>query len=190
MKKLIGITGKARAGKDAFAEALIRRGYQRLAFADALKQATALIADEDVGPYHDDIAKEQVIPRFDLTRRAALQSVGSLAREVFGGAVWTSRIIRGWQASGESPAVITDCRFANEAQAIRDAGGIVVRITRPDNVGLTGSAAAHESEQGIPDDLVDVEVTNDGTLGELHHEARKVFDFVAMHSAEQLGMDL
>ena len=63
--------------------------------------------------------------------------------------------------------VVSDVRFSNEALAIRRAGGKVWRVERP-GAGLSGGAAQHVSERGIPDDLVDAEILNDGTIEELH----------------------
>lgn len=52
--------------------------------------------------------------------------------------------------------VITDTRFPNEAQAIKDAGGIVIRIDRP---GVT-AVNAHPSETGLDDWDFDYRIAN------------------------------
>lgn len=182
MNQLIAIAGRARSGKDTAAKALLDKGFRRLAFADALKEVTALIADEPRHLYFDDVTKEEFSEALGMTRRQALQKVGSGMRESLGKEVWLTRAIRHWGAQGRPNAVITDCRYENEAQAIHAVGGIIIRLTRPDNVGLTGEAAAHASEIPLPDDLVDVEVLNDGTIGELKAEILKVLDAVGRKS--------
>jgi len=67
-------------------------------------------------------------------------------------------------------AVITDCRFVNEARLVREAGGEVWQVTR-DDAGLEGAAAAHASEleRSSPEfqALVDVNLSNHGTVGDL-----------------------
>lgn len=178
MNKLIGITGLARAGKDEFGKIFVKHGFKRTAFANALKSATAYIANEESTLYFDDEAKEEYTEALQTTRRMALQKVGSAVRNALGPETWVRRVIRAWDAQGNPPTVITDCRYPNEAQAIRDRGGLIVRIVRPDNVGLSGEAAQHESENGLPDDLVDIEIVNDGTLGELAAEALKIVRMV------------
>ena len=173
MIKLIGVSGKARAGKDTFAAACVAKGYRRIAFADALKVVTALVADEEANLYFDDFAKEQFTHALGMTRRQALQNVGKSMRDALGPDVWVQRALREWNNNGNPPVVISDCRYPNEADAIRTAGGIVVRVSR-EGSGLEGAAGKHESEIQLPDDLVDVEIDNNGTVGELNAEARKI----------------
>lgn len=190
MKKLIGITGQARSGKDTFARAFVAAGYNRLAFADPIKTITANIAGERVDLYHDDQSKEQTIPRFGVTRREALQGVGHMVRDIFGDDVWVSKALQTWRDSWEAATIITDVRYPNEARRIRESGGVIIRVTRPNHEGLTGVAASHDSERGLPDDLVDFEVLNDGTVGDLLHEARKALRHHEARTAEHLGVDL
>ena len=59
--------------------------------------------------------------------------------------------------------IITDTRFPNEAQAIKDAGGIIIRVTRP---GI-GPVNDHPSETGLNQWNFDYEIQNDGTLENL-----------------------
>jgi len=172
MKRLIGVAGKARSGKDEFTRGLVAQGYTRGAFADALKQVTALIADEPLVNFTDDVLKEGYCPSLKMTRRAALQKVGAGGREILHDGIWADRLLA--QAAQHDHFAISDVRFPNEARAIRALGGIVVLIERPDNVGLTGEAAQHVSERPLPPELIDLLVTNHGTVGDLHEEARLI----------------
>jgi hypothetical protein len=63
--------------------------------------------------------------------------------------------------------VITDVRLPNEANFIRSLGGTIVKIERP-SVGTLTKLTQHETEKGIPSELVDHVVVNDGTIEELH----------------------
>jgi hypothetical protein len=70
-----------------------------------------------------------------------------------------------WKTS----VVIPDVRFKNEVDAIKTAGGKLIRITRP-NAGLSGSAGQHRSETeqtSIPDSEFDGVIVNGGTLAGL-----------------------
>ncbi len=60
-------------------------------------------------------------------------------------------------------AVISDVRFENEAAKIRAKGGLVWQITRA-GAGLSGAAALHVSEAGVPVALIDRVIPNDGDL--------------------------
>lgn len=177
MTKLIGVAGRAHSGKDAFAAACVKHGYKRIAFADALKVATAHIANEESHLFFDDISKEEFSKALGMTRREALQKVGKAVRDSVGPETWVNRALNEWEASGYPATVISDVRYPNEAEAIRRHGGFVIRLVRP-GAGLEGEAAGHESEAGIPDNLIDVEIHNDGTLGELSAEAAKIVAFV------------
>lgn len=184
MRKLIGITGKAGAGKDTLANVFIQSGFTRMAFADVLKEITGMLAAEPAYLYHDRDAKEEFCDALGMTRRSALQKVGNGMRGILGDDVWVKRLITHWVKRGHIPTIITDVRYENEAQAISDARGLVIRVVRPDNVGLTGEAAAHISEQALPDDLIDVEVANDGTIGELRAEGRKILQMLLEGTSE------
>ena len=65
--------------------------------------------------------------------------------------------------------VIPDCRFVNEFEAIKAAGGKLVRIKRT-LAGLAGAAGKHVSEteqDSVPDSMFDVVICNSGTLEDL-----------------------
>jgi hypothetical protein len=62
------------------------------------------------------------------------------------------------------PVLFSDVRFPNEAAAIRERGGKVIRVNR---AGLE-STDDHASERPIPADLVDEEIPNDGSIRDLY----------------------
>lgn len=178
--QLIGITGLAYAGKDSLAACFAGYGYKRVAFANALKEVTSYIAGEPTHLYFTQEGKEEFCDTLGMTRREALQRVGVAMRNTLGEDVWVKRLLQEWVSGGLPPTVISDCRFLNEASAIRDLGGVIVQVVRPGS-GLSGSAALHESESGIPEGLIDYVVNNDGTLGDLAAEAGKIFREVGDH---------
>lgn len=172
MTTLIAFTGRAGAGKDTAAQALIDRGFQRMAFADCLKEVVALLADEPVGWYHDPVLKEEFSHALGMTRRSALQLMGTEGvRKIFGADFWASRLLRRWHTLGRPNTVITDCRFDNEASLVRLEGGTVIKVVRPGSA-LDGVQMQHASELGVSDDLVDVYIYNDGTLEDLQDLVR------------------
>lgn len=62
--------------------------------------------------------------------------------------------------------VVDDVRFENEAKAIRDLGGKLIKIKRSDQSSVV-VADDHVSEQELDDSLFDHIINNDGTLEEL-----------------------
>jgi hypothetical protein len=66
--------------------------------------------------------------------------------------------------------IITDCRFPNEAEAIRYAGGRVWEIQRPS---LTKNNDTHASEKPLPRELVDYVIVNDGTITDLRRTLKR-----------------
>lgn len=70
--------------------------------------------------------------------------------------------------------IVTDCRFPNEAQAIKDRGGIMVRVKRiyqkedwhPEGI-ITKQIPLHISETVLDSYEFDYTIYNDGTIEEL-----------------------
>jgi len=68
--------------------------------------------------------------------------------------------------------VITDTRFPNEAQAIKDAGGILIRVVRPGNTPIN----THSSETSLDNYPFDHVIINDGSLEDLVEKVREVLE--------------
>jgi hypothetical protein len=64
--------------------------------------------------------------------------------------------------------IITDCRFPNEAKAIKDRGGMIIRIKRP---GVT-AVNAHPSETSLDDYPFDAVIDNDSTIEDLYNQVK------------------
>lgn len=66
--------------------------------------------------------------------------------------------------------VVTDCRFPNEGDAIRDLGGSIVRVLRPS----LESDDTHASETAMDDYKVDAEILNESTIEALQQATRNL----------------
>jgi len=162
-KKLYGLTGLARSGKDTLADKMNRSGYLKFAFADALKQSAAIYFGIPVAWCYDDEKDTRIVPEYDATVRQLLQKFGTEStRDVFGEDFWIKRLSRG--LNFEANNVISDVRFDNEADWIRDNGGTIVHIIRP-NQELVN---VHSSESGIITHHTDELILNDGSLDKLY----------------------
>jgi hypothetical protein len=67
--------------------------------------------------------------------------------------------------------IITDTRFPNEAQAIKDKGGMVIKVDRPG----VGPVNGHPSEDALKDYNFDYVIHNDGSINDLDN---KVIEFI------------
>lgn len=158
--RLIGISGYARSGKDSLAKALVdRHGYERIAFADVLKDLAVAIDPvlaTRVASVGWEVAKRRAWVR------SRLQVIGVAARDVLGEDVWVDAAWRRLVSDGLY--VVSDCRFPNEARRVTASGGPVVRVRRPGY----GAANDHISEVALDDWPFDVVVDNDGSLEDLN----------------------
>lgn len=71
--------------------------------------------------------------------------------------------------------LITDTRFPNEAKAIKDRGGIIIRVERPrpfDHPTELGNT--HPSETSLDNYIFDYVIKNDGTIEELIEKVKQI----------------
>jgi hypothetical protein len=175
---LIGLGGFARSGKDESARALTGEGWQREAFADRLKVLAHKL--DPLLPHEGTWFRlAEVVDRAGWEHaktlpavRAYLQDVGVAARDTIGSDVWVTPVLR-CLGPGRR-LVVTDVRFPNEIDAVRDAGGVLILVTRPGVAAVNG----HVSEAAAADEsLWDHVVVNDGTVDQLHAQVRAVAAF-------------
>jgi hypothetical protein len=172
---IIGLCGLAGSGKSVVAKALVRNyGYVRRPFAYPLKcMLGALGIPEEIldGPSS---VKELPMERLGgKSVRYALQRLGTeWGRQMMGEDFW----VKQWLATKPDYDLIVadDCRFPNEAAAIKALGGIIVRIQRDGAGSKVG--AGHLSETSMGGISVDCILVNDGDLSELEAAVAKIVD--------------
>lgn len=185
---ILGIAGKKRHGKDSVARVLSDRwSVRRLAFADHLKWVAMKTWDLSFEQCYGDDLKEVVDERWGLTPRFILQQLGTEVGRSIHKLSWVRKTLdniarahRGEPvllpdlrardfrefrfAPGEADMwAIPDCRFPGEADAIRAAGGIVVKVIRPS----VASNDTHASETSVDEIVEDHLIVNDTGLAEL-----------------------
>jgi hypothetical protein len=172
--KLIGITGKARAGKDTIATHLAHtHAFTRIAFADPLKLAAQQMFGLTNTQTWDDNLKETVIPMWGLSPRQIFQRLGTDAmRGTFGQDVWLRRFVLSYHILRDTDdVVVPDVRFDNEAMLIKDMGGTLIQVIRGD--GLRGDDGIHASEAGVVVSP-DIVIVNQGSIADLKHNIDRV----------------
>ncbi len=147
---IIGLSGPATVGKSTVAKRL--RGIfggEIQSFASNIRTALYVMGLEV--NYED---KEAPIYK-DKSTRDLMKSLGTeWGRDSVGPNIWVDLLMERIDRSGSNVAIIDDVRFPNEAQAIRNRGGIVIELSR-DGIGYTGD---HATELGLDDSMVDAKV--------------------------------
>jgi len=143
-KMIISICGLHGAGKDTIGDYLVRvHGFKKMSFADALKDSVAAIFGWDRealnGLTQETRAWRESADEFwsnalgtIVTPRIILQTVGThLFRDNFHRDIWMLTIKRRLLdlAKGQN-VVITDCRFPNEMDMLREMGAQIVHVYR------------------------------------------------------------
>lgn len=172
---IIGMTGFAQSGKDTVGAYLVERyGFQRFGLADGVREAVAALDPIVVGGLrishllsrHSWESIKVEIPEV----RRLLQAMGTeVGREIFGSSTWTDLVKR--KMEGVENVVITDVRFANEAEMVREQGGMVWRVFRPG----VGPVNAHPSDR--LDFEFDYRIDNDGSIEELQARVDQLLHF-------------
>lgn len=131
MTRIIALMGPAGSGKSTAASYLVERyGARRYSFAGPLKELVRRAFDlTEAQVYGSQADKEAIDPRYGHSARWLLQRIGTEGgRAVFGDDFWTRMALDAIRKDAPALAVLEDCRFTNEAIAVRTAGGEVWRL--------------------------------------------------------------
>lgn len=207
---IIGIVGFIGSGKDTVAKQFVERGCVQDSFAAPLKDMCSSVfgwprnmLEGDTVESRDfretpDLywSKKLGIPNF--TPRLALQLMGTeVMRNHFHQDIWLSSLeYRFRQLSKEAPCVVvSDARFTNELDLIKNMGGKVIWVQRGElpewfEIAKTASTNAvsrkimqtrykdvHESEWNWAGYPVDFIIKNNGTLEELEEQVNNIRDW-------------
>ena len=208
---IIGITGLISSGKDTIADYLTtHHGFKRLSFAASLKDAVASVfgwnreylegstkASREWREQKDIWWSERL--GMEITPRWILQYWGTeVCRNGFHNDIWVASVENKLRQATDN-IVITDCRFANEVTAIKNVGGITMRVNRgqpPEwydaaiayNRGPNGNTAwslsklkleklkVHASEYSSVGLDYDYQIDNNGTIDDLHNQIQSIIN--------------
>ena len=186
---IIGVSGYSGCGKDTVGTILqqIDRDshWEIKKWAGKLKQVAELLTGIPVEKFEDQEFKKTNLGKQwndrinnPMSVRDFLQKLGTEGlRDGLHTNTWVNALMADYKCVPADRApngwdcpnwIITDTRFPNEAQAIKDAGGIIIRVTRP---GI-GPVNDHPSETGLNQWKFDYEIQNDSSLNELINSVR------------------
>ena len=138
----------------------------------------ALALEKNLGTFR----MKYIIEQRRMTVRQLLQELGTEAmRDGLHTNVWVNALFADFKfakMSQYNPShwLITDMRFPNELEAIKERGGITIRVTR--DYALRGGPEdpknLHPSETALDKETFDYEIVNDGTIEELVGKVRDI----------------
>lgn len=149
---------------------------QRIKLMDKFKEAGSIsVLYDELGTFNEFWEDNSSLQ--SLTGREYLQYFGGHARRVFGDTFWIDQVLP--FVADKSPTArsyhdamlqqrfpiadvvcVTDVRYPNEAERIKDLGGEVWEVLRTD---IPDSGDNHATEQRLPLELVDLMLPNNGT---------------------------
>jgi hypothetical protein len=191
---IIGIVGLIGSGKDTIADYLVNvHEFRRDSFAATLKDAVASVFgwDREMLEGRSKSSREwreQIDPwwsqrlQLPVSPRWILQQWGTeVCRRGFHDDIWIASLENKLRHSRDN-IVISDCRFPNEIKSIRNAGGLVIRVTRgtdpswfeqarkdPDSMAAL-HPGIHASEYSWVNTDFDHVIDNNSTMDALYHQ--------------------
>jgi hypothetical protein len=208
---ILGVTGLIGSGKDTVADYLCTfHGFKRVSFAASLKDAVSAVFgwDRELLEGSTKTSREwreqtdiwwSERLNMEITPRWVLQYWGTeVLRNNFHKDIWVASVENKLRQSKDN-IVITDCRFVNEVNAIKNAGGTTMRVVRgkqPEwydaavsyNKGEVGNMSwsiskakldklrVHASEYSSVGLDYDHYVDNNGTIDELHTSIKSIIN--------------
>jgi hypothetical protein len=206
---ILGVTGFIGSGKDTVADYLCTfHGFKRLSFAASLKDAVSAVFGWDrellegttkTSREWREVKDEWWSNRLgiEITPRYILQQWGTeVCRNGFHSDIWVASVENKLRNTKDN-IVITDCRFINEVAAIKNAGGITMRVSRGLQPSWYEAAIAynrgpnrnpewslsksklialkvHASEYSSVGLEYDFYIQNNGTIDELHSSIKSI----------------
>ena len=201
---IISLAGLIGSGKDTIADYLVNsHGFRRESWAGTLKDAVASVFGWDrvlLEGKTSESRKWREIPDqwwserlgINVTPRRVLQEWGTdVCREHYHDDIWIASLENKLRKTNDN-IVISDSRFPNELESVKNLGGITIRVKRgPDpewvhefiQTGRTFEFAkkypsVHASEFSSVNCKYDYVIQNDGSIDELY---KKINDLLQYH---------
>lgn len=178
MMRLIGLAGKAGSGKTTVCRFLCTAfEWREISLADPIRAGLNAMLGIQTPVMLDPVMKNEVVPGMRVSARELMQTLGTeWGRKLVDDRVWIRQATAAITAIRQSDptargVVVSDIRFANEAEWIRSLGGQVWHIgdrKMGKSDGLPPAASAHASEAGIAREEHDGWIDNSGTLDDLY----------------------
>ena len=160
---IVGLGHYARTGKDEAALALVADGWQRVSFADPVRELTLATNPQiarlvNVGGWDQAKVHPTVVH--------VMEDIGRIIRRDFGPDAFIDAALR---RITKLNVVVTDVRYPNEVQRLRELDAVLIKVERP-GVGPSRPSDRHLiGYRGW-----DHHLENDGTVEQLHDRIRQI----------------
>ncbi len=167
---ILGICGQKKSGKTFTAELLKHLfelhgvKFEKRAFAAPLKEACRtmfLFTDDQL--YGDDDIKNQVDPRWGVSPRFAMQTLGTeYGRDTIRKDIWIKRMeleVELLESKGFH-TLIDDVRFLNEAEWVRSMGGTIIGVQSEESLSADDQHPSEKEMRENFETMTDVIVFN------------------------------
>ena len=189
--KNVAFTGEMHHGKSTCAEYLCcKHGYVEYTFSGPLKTGVMELFDFSYEQTYGE-EKDQIDQFWGVSPRYLLQQIGTnlfrnklkiyLPNLMLQKSLWVDNFFKWFNKTGSyTNFVVSDCRFPDEAQAIKESNIKLYRVVRPS---LQQNNSQHQqqspnikhaSEFLQKNIIVDCEIINDGTKEELYDKVQKL----------------
>jgi dephospho-CoA kinase len=201
---IIGIIGKKGVGKDTLVDYLISKyNIEKYSFADPLKKTLIeLFCLKEEQVYQQDL-KEVIDSRWGITPREMMQIFGTeiiqkKINEFFPTIktkprlFWVQHFINTYQERIKTNPnliiIISDVRFIHEVEAIKEIGGKLIRLTRPNKSDNDNqSFSQHSSETELDNyHMIDNFIINDGDIKDLYKKGSNIIEeIISIHKSNE-----
>ncbi len=187
---IIVLSGGKQHGKDTFAELLMEAYpelmFKRKAFADKMKEVTAILLDceydeiETLKVLEDVKVTDAICIRQGTTMRKFLQRLGQIMKDITSDDfIWCELMAEEMEANINY--IVTDCRFPFEAEYLKDLADfykVPIAIVKVDNPRVEAGVDKHVSEQSYQDIRFNYIVHNDADLPSLGRKAIELVESI------------
>jgi hypothetical protein len=165
---IIGLSGKARAGKDTTADLLLKLIYEKTGIYGAKRSFAEKVKDIASDLFQWDGSKE--LTGQQDTGRQLLINIGCKMREIRP-SVWVDAVVKEIKESGSDIFCIPDVRFPNELDIIRNNSGIIIRVERSN-----GQLLLDDKSETSCDVVFDYTIQNEDNIDNLKDKVNVFYE--------------